>query len=332
VRGAPRHLAFATVVSLLASWPATALADKPARLPLEWSAEGNCPDRAAAESSILDMLGQRVPSEASADLVRVEIMSLPNGRWSATITTRGESGSGQRRLEGSTCERVAEAAILIVAMTLDAEKVVQEVKTKRAAAKNATITEAQPVPVASTAEAQPAPIDRPRALLGVQVPADVGSLPGPTIGLGVVFGMEAWRVHVEGQGTFWAPRVALTGPTAGSGGEIGLFTAGVQGCVDAVVASAGEIRLGPCLGAEAGVTTGTSVGINPAVQRRGTWVAGLGGLSLRRTAASGLSYGVLAELGVPVRRPAFVIDHFGPVFQASPAVLRMSLNLAWIFP
>ena len=34
--------------------------------------------------------------------------------------------------------------------------------------------------------------------------------------------------------------VALTGPTAGSGGEIGLFTAGVQGCLDAVVASAGE--------------------------------------------------------------------------------------------
>jgi hypothetical protein len=321
--------ALAAAVGTLASWPTPALADRPARLPLEWSAEGDCPDRAAAEASILDILGQRVPGEASSDLVRVEITSLPSGRWQATITTRGESGSGQRRLEGSSCERVAEAAILIAAMTLDAEKVVQEVKTKRAAAKSATDAQAAGK---GAVEGQAAPADRPRALLGVQVPADVGSLPGPTIGLGVVFGMEAGRVRVAGEATLWAPRVALTGPTAGSGGEIGLYTAGVTGCLDAVVASAGEIRLGPCLGAEAGVTTGTSVGINPAVQRRGTWVAGLGGLSLRRTASAGLSYGLLAELGVPTRRPAFVIDNFGTVFQASPVVVRLSLGLAWIFP
>jgi len=306
-------------MGLAASWSGPALADEPGRLPLEWNAEEDCPDRAAAEGAILDILSQRASNEGGSDFVSVDITRLPSGRWEARIATHGDSGSGQRRLEGASCERVADAAILIAAMTLDAVGVAHKVKTTQAAAKHAP--------------AAPAPTpEHPRPLVGVRVPGDVGSLPGPTLGVSVLLGVEAGRARVETEATVWAPRLAMTGPTAGSGGEIGLYTGGLRGCLDAVQASGGELRLGVCLGGEAGVSTGVAVGIDPATHRRGTWAAALGGVALRQVSPSGLTYGLSADLGVAIRRPAFVIDNFGTVFQASPVVARASLDLAWIFP
>jgi hypothetical protein len=314
-----RRSALVAAVGLAVAGSAPARADEPGRLPLEWNVEDDCPDRAEAESAILEIVGQRAPSDASSDSVTVDIARLPGGRWEARIATHGDSGSGQRRLEGASCERVAEAAILIAAMTIDAVGVAHKAKTTRAAAKRSP-----DAPLLSA--------EHPRPVVGVRVPADLGSLPGPTLGLGVFVGVEAGRARVEGQGTIWAPRLALSGPTTGSGGEIGLYAGGVRGCFDAVQVSGGETRFGVCLGGEAGVSTGVAVGIGASTHQKGTWAAGLAGVSLRQVGASGLAFGLSADLGAPIRRPAFVIDNFGVVFQASPVVGRASLDLAWIFP
>jgi hypothetical protein len=306
-------------MGLVALGSARARADESGSLGLEWNADEECPDRAAAEAAVLEILGERAPSDANSNLVRVDITRLPNERWEVRIVTHGEAGNGQRRFEGSSCERVAEAAILIVAMTLDAVGVAHQVKADRAAAKRVT---AAPSP---TAEGL-------RPSLGARVPFDSGSLPSPTLGLGAVFGVEGGRARLEGEAVLWVPQQALTGPTPGSGVEIGLYTGGARGCLDAVRAYEGQLRVGACLGGELGVTTGSTVRLDPAVRQSGLWAAGLGGLTLRHVNSSGLAYGASADLGVPIRRPSFVINNFGPLFQASPAVFRASLSVAWIFP
>jgi hypothetical protein len=314
-----RRAARASTLGLVALWSSRVMAEEPGGLALEWNAAEDCPDQSAAEAAIREILGSRTASDPKPDAVKVDITRLFNGRWEVRIVTYGESGTGHRSFEGSSCERVAEAAILIVAMALDPLGVAHEVKTARTEAKHPTVE------AVSTAEHL-------RPMLGLRVAADVGSLPGPTLGLSGLFGLQDGPLRIEGEGTLWFPRLALTGPTLGSGGEIGLYTGGVRGCLEGVLASGSNLRLGVCVGGEVGVSTGRAVGIVPEAAKSGPWAAGLGGLSLRQVTSSGLTYGLSVDVGAPLRRPSFVIDNYGPIFQASTIVGRASVDLAWIFP
>jgi hypothetical protein len=236
--------------------------------------------------------------------------------------THAASDTGVRRFEGPSCARVTEATILIVAMTLDPLGVAEQITSAKAGTEHA--------------EAPLRAADRPGVMLGARVVADVGSLPGPTLGVVGVLGIQGGAAHVEGEATVWLPRNAST--PGGGAGEISLYTGGLHACWDAVQAFGGELRLGGCLGGEGGTVSGRGIGIpNLAPAQHGTWAAGFAGVSLRQISSSGLTFWMSVDVGVPIRRPRFVIDTsalFQPstlVFQASPIVGRASCGLAWIF-
>jgi hypothetical protein len=316
-------------MGLVLLWSSGAGAAESGGLALEWNAAEDCPDQSAAEAAIRDILGRRGATETKPDTVKVDITRLPSGRWEVQIETFGDSGTGHRRFEGSSCERVAEAAFLIVAMALDPLAVAHEVKAARTEATHRTV---EPVSVEPVSTVEHSKAEHARPLLGLRIGGDVGSLPGPALGLSGLLGFQDGPLRIEGDGTLWLPRQALAGPTVGSGGEIGLYTGGLRGCLEAVLASGSSLRLGVCVGGEVGVQTGHAIGILPGTSRSGVWALGLGGLSLRQVSPSGLTYGLSLDAGAPIRRPSFVIDNYGQVFQASAIVGRASVDVAWIFP
>jgi hypothetical protein len=316
-----RPVALAATLGSLTLWSAFGRADEPKHLDLEWNAADGCPDRVEAEAAIREIIGQRATTEADVDFVKVDITRLAADRWEARIVTHAASDTGVRRFEGPSCKRVTEATILIVAMTLDPMGAAEQITTLRAT---------------EHAEAPPRAVESPGVMLGARVVGDVGSLPAPTLGVVGVLGIQSGSAHVEGEATVWLSRLA-DAPAPGPGfGEISLYTGGLHACWDAVQAFGGELRLGGCLGGEAGTSTGRGLYIpNPAPAQHGTWAAGLAGVSLRQVSSSGLTFWMSVDVGVPLRRPRFVIDASAGqhplVFQASPVVGRASCGLAWIF-
>jgi hypothetical protein len=294
-------------------------------LDLEWNAGPGCPDRASAEAAIWEILAPHVVSGGPSNAVQVNISALDSGRWEGRIQTRGPSGSGERRFEGPTCDLVADAAVLVVAMMLDPLAIAERIKSRTEASQGAAPS---PPPPSSR--------EQPRMLAGLRAVADVGSLPGPAGGLGVVLGVQYGRWHLEGDATAWLPRVALAPPAQDRGGEIGLYSGGLRACWDAVQSGSGELRLGGCLAGEAGVTTGQgTTGIAQPEQTSGLWVATFAGVTARQVSASGLAPWLSLDIGAPIRRPMYVIDSGSSrvfVFQASEVVGRAALGVAWIFP
>jgi hypothetical protein len=250
---------------------------------------------------------------------------LDDGRWGARILTRGPYGSGDRRFEGPTCNLVADAAVLVVAMTVDPTAIAKRIQSMRETPQAARPSSAPP-------QEQP----RPRALAGLRAAADVGSLPALTGGLGVVLGVQFVHWHLEGEATAWLPRLALAPPAPQRGGEIGLYGASLRACWDGVQSASRELRLGACLEGEAGVTTGQgTTGLARPDQTSGLWVATFAGVTARQVSASGLVPWLSLDVGTPIRRPMFVIESGTSrafVFQASELVGRAAMGLAWIFP
>jgi hypothetical protein len=245
--------------------------------------------------------------------VDVVLAPAPEGAgsagWEAHITTRGTGGVGERRFMGSTCERVADAATLIVAMTLDPVGVASRVEPSHARASE----------------------DELRFGVGAEGKLDVGSLPLPALGAAALFGASYARWRIEGDGTLFLPRVASRGPRPGSGGEIGLYTAGLRGCFEGLDIPSLPLRAGVCAGAELGYTTGRGIDIRYPTRSGGLWGAALVGLTLREI-ASPLSPWLSVDVGAPYPRPTYEIEGFGPVFRSSPVIMRAAIGMAWIFP
>jgi hypothetical protein len=311
-----------------ALWPGMGWADVSPGIDsaLEWNAGSACPDKAAAESAIQDLLGSPIAAAEPLDVVQVDLSEQTDGRWEARIRTRGSSGSGERRFVGPTCDLVANAAVLVVAMTLEPTATAERVTAMRDASR-------QPVSAPLPAH------EHLRMIAGLHAVADLGSLPGAASGLGVVLGVHYERWHLEGEGTAWSPRLALAEPAEEQGGEIGLYTGGLRGCWDGLRSASGELRLGGCLDGEAGVTSGKgTVGIAQRHETSGLWVAVFAGLTARQVTASGLTPWLSLDVGTAVRRPSFVVNsgsRLAPpvlVFQASEVVARAALGLAWLFP
>jgi hypothetical protein len=279
------------------------------------------------------------------DRVTVDIHQAGD-RWEARITTHSPSTSGERRLEGASCARVAEAVVLIVAMTLDPMGVAEHVTERKDAESSASRDEPRDEsprdePRATPPAEQPALAesrDHPRFVVGARMAGDVGSLPAATLGATGVFGVQVGSVLVDAEGTLWLPRVAFVPPAASQdassgsgGGEIHLYTGGLRGCWDFAQAS-GELRFAGCAGGEAGMSAGVGIGLARASQASGLWAAALTGLAFHRGGVSGLAYWFSVDAVFPIRRPTYAIDGVGSIFQASAIVGRASAGLEWLFP
>jgi hypothetical protein len=324
-RGRERaHASLGVGLAVVAS-PYVARASEPLRgVDLEWHAAPGCPDETWARDAVGDYLGKRKLDAVKPITVRVEITPAPGGRWRAELLL-GAGATGDRRFEGATCARVSDAAVLIVALMVDPVEVVTRIDSPRAEPRR---------DVLSAGEVRPQ-TERERASvvsIGVQATADAGSLPLPSAGGGIAVGLRLGRALIDVDVVAWVPRRALRGPAPGSGGEIGLTTAGLRGCFVALQSAPAGVGVAPCLRVEGGLAHGRGFGIAEPASASNFWGAVFLGASVHQLTSASLGAWLSIEAGMPFVSPRYVIEDFGTVFRAGPLLGRVSLGLGWSFP
>jgi hypothetical protein len=305
----------------IATTSGTALAREREAAPLEldWEAPPGCLDRDAARAAIQDVLG--TTAITGHPVVRVRIAETHAGRFGADIWMYDAAGGGERSFEGASCLQVAQATALIVAFVLQSNQAASSPAEHRARKPASVLDQKNDGSSAGVSIA-----------LGARANGDLGSLPHAAPGGAVVLALFYGRLRAEADASAFVPQSSYNGPVTGSGGEFALYVGGVRGCFDLLPASARAWDLGPCAAAEAGMVTGRGIGIRSSGSTRVFWGAGLLGLSLLYLEALPIGLGMLAEAGVPVHRPVWQIEQFGPVFQPATVIGRASVSVSWRFP
>lgn len=248
----------------------------------------------------------RLPSSHAGDEPSAvgAVTQRTDGRWSLDLRTQSAAGAGQRTVVANSCARVAEAAALILALTLDHPAT---------------------VPLTPRAGAPPArsPID---VSLRLSFALDGGTLPSAAPGISGALAVVRGRLRVELGVTYLFPRRAMI--AAESGGDIALLSAGLRGCA---ILRHGAIEPRLCGAVEGGAMTGTGVGVVSPTDGASPWWGLFGGAVLAWGVSPRLSLHLGVDAGLTLASPDFVIDNVGEVHRPSRALVRGALGAEWRF-
>ena len=311
-------------------------------LELMWTAPTECPQAAAAEARVRRLVGTDAAGSVAAS---VSVRQLGENRWSATLAL----GDTTRVLEGESCDSVADAAVVILAMAIDPEAA-PEAPPAPATEQSAAEAPAAESPAGPVAAARPppppasarasgnehvaaattdiAPVPPPAAELApwgasLRGFGEWGMLPAPSVG-GVVAVHAAWsgRYLAELSALGLLPREEVVeGGT--SGGEFSWF--GLQLTACRVLARPAFV----CGGFEAGRLSGTGFGAREVRTQHTFWAAP--GVELAFAPALGSSFAFEASAGlfIALRKPEFAVDGVGVVHQPGPVSGRVELGIGW---
>jgi hypothetical protein len=288
-----------------------------------WDAPADsCPDQAYVRRGVEQLLGEGGPPAARVEAdARVE--HLDDGQWRVNLATLREGERGGRTLESTSCRSLADATALIVALTIDPERVAahrtsaltpEQIAAALAPDFTAAPETASIIPSASSAP-PPSLGESPGAAAGASpvplavlagVSGDVGTLPHPAYGLtlGAAFLWE--RLRLEAYGAYWSTEAGqAVGASPGVGGNFFLADGGLRGCWLPVL---GRFEIAACPGLELGVLHGQGVGVNEPLSQSSVWVAAtaLGRVSWR--IAPFFDLYLEAGIALPFRRDVFDID------------------------
>lgn len=260
--------------------------DEVPTLALSWSTGGAaaCPDRqqvieAIANSGLRDQLGTWVPSQHAQALLSVEVeLRVEGDRWRADMLLIDADGRAHRQFEASSCQALADATALIIAVTLD------PIAASNSIAARTTITEPPEPEPEPEPTPEPTPIPEPDPPTPTQPDDDPGTIGvsssdagdgesatwpdrlhvglsihggggyGPTAGphgtLGGRVGLLGDRWRVDGAARWFPPRRTSSLNAAGT---FGAWTIEARGCF---VPIAGPVELPLCPGFELGSVQG----------------------------------------------------------------------------
>lgn len=321
------------LVSIAALWGAFAAPR------IGWDAPPSCPGSADAQA-ILDRLLADSPSPTDDVSPRVRIEAMAD-RFVAHV----QLGSGERTLEDDAYERLADAAILIVAMAMDPRlgstpepvpiEVPLVVPAPDVEAEPSADTEAPPAPAPTTVIDRPAPLPPPdppvtarrrkvpRALLRASGGIGVGGPPQVT-GVAAIGVAAAWpRTRVELDGDVWTPR----NQTSPRDGEVGVtvlgWSVGLRGCGSPVTSrGARRFELPLCLGLRTGALRGRGSGDLVPSAASSIWVTATAGLGLWGWINPRIALALDVDAMVALTAPAFRVEPAGHVFAAFPGGVR----------
>jgi hypothetical protein len=275
------------------------------RADVRWEAPAGCPT--AEEFRVL------VGDDARPAIARVVVWQIDGG-WRAWMVIDGSV----RELQGVSCDEVASAAALVVAIGLraiDQPSIVQlpapPPPPPLRLLPPATVVELEPVVAASPGP--PATWS-----VGIGVGIDLGTLPQPAPEARLGVGVRGSRLAIAFDAAF-----ATAGGTVM--GEVDttfrLFSAGVRAC-------AGRRWAWLCVGVDAGAMTAGATEGAARASGDGWWLAARAGPELIGSIAGDWEVVAGAELGAPLVYPRFTIDGAlvhdpgGIAFRTSLAIQR----------
>jgi hypothetical protein len=294
---------------------------------LSWQAPPDCPSRDDVRAELVRLLGGEIRLAAGRDL-KASASVAHEQTWSVSIETVRAGRSGRRSIEAASCQDLADATALILALTIDPDVVTTRPTRPEPPTALPPLPAAPPPSVPTVA--RPAPPKQPRPadfLFGVQVQGSQGTLPSVDAGLGGSVGVVGRRYRVELRAAYGLRRdqTANAATLPGAYGQFNFLAGTLAGCFRL---GQQALAFGPCVDAEVGVVSAHGFGASQGFPANKPWLAiGAGGyvaISLRSRWSIPLHLDVLA----PLVRPEFVFKNVpSRVFQAPVVGVRVSAGI-----
>ena len=311
------------LVALLALAPSSRAESSPLPAPsprvlvLSWEAPPECPPRAEVEARIERILAGS--HRADAIDARVTIVRTRDARWSARLSTQIRGVAGERTLSAASCDLLASASALVIALAIDPDL---DVEPPEEPARSAPA----PVPVASTKpEVVAAPSSQPprvNLVTGAWLAGDSGSLPSLALGGGAGIGIERGHWSIEAYVETWLGSTVSSPDRAGAGGRFDLIDFGLRACAR----GGAFVTYGACLGAEVDRAHASGFGVSDPGAATRAWLAPRAGLELGLRVADSVHLPLHLEALVPIPRPMFALENVGPVFRPAAVGLRATFG------
>jgi hypothetical protein len=218
---------------------------------LDFTAPPGCPTRNDVRARAEALLGGPIEQRLTHTLVVRGTVSDAGGQAELRLHTVDNGIPGERVLSGATCEEVASAAALIIALAIDPKTVAARSNDAPATAGGSTAASSAgpPAPApAATAAPTPAPANAKTpaeqskeghsgapvtGLVEADLAFDLGALPGLAIGPSLSGGFALGRVRLRIGATYFAPRFAEAVPEPDKptrGADVSLLVLDAAGC------------------------------------------------------------------------------------------------------
>ena len=299
----------------------------PPEVTLDWDAPTSCPSTPWIRSRLGVLL-----SPGARGHVQARVQAGPD-RYDLTLAVTTRHGRTQRTLQGPTCDSLAQAAVVVVAVVVDP----LEASARSAVSPPSPATAVTPPPPRTSALAradlrqtrpEPARDRRPLAIpLGVTGGGGVGLLPRPHAFTRVRVGL-AWRrvdVGLTATHRFAQP---IRQPTGG-GAVISLSSGGIElGPV---------VRRGPWsiplrAGLEAGVMVATGRDLDVTQTALSPWLGAELSAGVAWAPVSWIALRLTAGATGSILRPSFGLDDGTIVYETAPLGARAGLGLEFRLP
>jgi len=322
-------------VVTLASAPASAEAS------LQWSAPAECPPGHDVGERISSLLGYTLDQHAEQVDFEAEVSASSDGTWHLLLRVTRGSKTAERRIDGETCDAVAGAAAVAIALVLkpdpraEAEEPPEEERVESAepekdGAALPALDEASNEPSPSTgnsAAVPPATSSPPTSAIGAGVRltggADVATFGELVLGAELAITLLAgdhWRGELFGR--FLPTQQAAV--DRGASAEFQWFGGGTRGCAQPVT---GQLGLLGCLGFEAGWIEASGADVSRAQTARVTWLGPLGTVVALWSLTDAFALVGTAEVAAPLARHEFRIDGVGVVHRLPVITARFGIGL-----
>lgn len=293
---------------------------------LDWQAPQGCPDASTVLARVRALAGA-TPHPSLPLTASVKVRQRKSGRYQLQLVVEKDGLVGRRELEAASCEDLAGAVAVNLALLFEDSAALEAAATT--AASQSTQTDAPP----PSQRAQPEPTADPpsdppfiRALLqGPLLSLSSGPLPelGASAGGGVA--LESWRIAAGA--TVWLKQKAESDRPE-TGAELLRITARALGCRGI---SVGQANLAPCLSVS--LEHVRAQGYGAYVRRasaEATWLAVGAGLQARFPLTPWLNVLGGVELKVRTARPRVSIEGVGEISRLGWIAAELSLGSEWI--
>lgn len=300
---------------------------------VSWQAPEGCPRAPVVQQAIADNLARDDFTDALADVhVQAEVQG-GDGAWTLSVAVTLPGGTVQRELSAPTCDELATAAGLIIAVALDPLRV-QEVR---------PLPEPDPLPKAWSAPepepepepeppSQPEPEPEPPQRLAGELRGGgqlgLGALPEPRGGAQLGLGMIGRWFRADLSLLYWAPRAIrpFDAVPSNPGARLQQAGAGLRGCL---APKLGALEPSSCVGLEGGLGWGRGLGVPSPQTTTLPWLTTHAGLELAWV--SGVGIGVFAGVDAQFHlvRPSVRLDGLGQALRVAPVGARVAAGVLW---
>jgi hypothetical protein len=265
------------------------------RLHVEWLAPEGCPSREALAESLEADVPANHTFHAS---VRIDEPESDGAPWRAVVLTTADGVQHQRVVQATDCQRVSNAAVLVVTLAATSLQVPDEPGFPPAPVEAAPALPQELKDDEKTFEEPFSFAIRVQPVAG----ANVGLFPLPATSVGLSAALTTGRLRL--QATFWS----TTALEASSRWAVrgGLTSLAVKGCW--LFEPRESVSVGPCLGGEAGRLSAVAPRVFEPHPNTVWWGGGLVGVSAGWAVSKSITPWVSLEAGLNAARPSFIVS------------------------